>query len=126
VSVFSDVHDVTRESRGFAGSLQASRDKVVVRLAGELDICVAEDVQALLDCAAVRAAPTTIVDLSDVTFIDAHSIGLILAAWESTLRQGRTLGVKGAHGVVAELLDWLGPDDLVINAGAGRERRSLR
>jgi len=87
---------------------------LVVRLTGELDLASDLELRALLRSTTEQGAPVTVVDLSEVTFIDAHAIGLIAAAYTSATKSGRVLGVVGLHGVVADVFHLTGLDALVL------------
>ncbi|GAA1824464.1 STAS domain-containing protein [Luedemannella flava] len=81
----------------------------LIFLAGELDLATAADLHRLLtDATTSSTAPTIVLDLSDVTFIDAHSISLIMAAQQVATGRGRQLRIVGLHGTPAMVFDVLG------------------
>jgi anti-anti-sigma factor len=82
----------------FRGCLYYAGTGVLVRLVGELDLAATDELEALLRQAAGYAVDSVVLDFSEVTFIDAHCIGLIVSAWHAAQRQHRTLGVAGLHG----------------------------
>jgi len=96
--------------------------RLVVRLSGELDVTSDHEIRAVLRKAAERRAPVTVVDLSGVTFIDAHGIGLIAGARRSAKERGRVLGVVGLHGLVAHVFRLLDLDALVLTAAECHDR----
>ena len=65
-----------------------------------------------LRAAQSRRVAAILLDLSEVNFIDAHSIGLIVAAWASAKDHGRVLCVVGLHGMPARLFSMLGLERL--------------
>jgi anti-anti-sigma factor len=98
------------------GDLDPGARGLVVRLSGEVDVTSDHEIRAVLRKAAQRGAPVTVVDLSGVTFIDAHGIGLIAGARKSANERGRVLGVVGLHGLVAHVFRLLDLDALVLTA----------
>jgi anti-anti-sigma factor len=93
----------------------------VVCLAGELDLGSDVELRALFDKIAGHGAAVTVVDLSEVTFIDAHGIGLIVAAHRSAVERGRVLGVVGLRGPVEYVFSLFPLGDLVLTAAEARE-----
>jgi anti-anti-sigma factor len=99
---------------------------VVVRLAGELDMSTAAELRRrLLRVVKSTAAPTIVLDLSDVSFIDAHCAGLIETTWADARCRGRQLRVDGLHGIPARVFNVLGLEPIVARRrwedGPGRE-----
>lgn len=77
----------------------------VVELAGEYDISTADDLRAALDDAVPGPHGLLVIDLTHVTFIDAHCTGRLLSA----ASQQRIILV-GATGIVARVLDLVDPE----------------
>jgi anti-anti-sigma factor len=92
----------------------------VVWLAGELDIASAEELRRVL-ATVVRsgAAARVLLDMRDVRFIDAHSIGLIVEASIAAQAGGRALQVHAPSGVPARLFQILGLGSMLVRAGDG-------
>lgn len=89
-------------------SLDHGGDEVCLALAGELDLSVAEQLQTALDEALALAPKTLIIDLGAVSYIDSHSVGLILRARNTATSDGHRLVVINAHGLVQQILDLMG------------------
>ena len=70
---------------------------VVVTLRGELDIANAADLGAVLSEAVARN-PHVIADLSDLTFIDCASLGVLVRARTRAREAGGDLVLAGARG----------------------------
>jgi anti-anti-sigma factor len=87
----------------FGASIQPGYGRTVVHLAGELDIAAGLAVEGALVCAVDLGAPTIVLDLSRVTFIDAYVIGLIVDARKNAADRGALLRVSGVQGPVAHL-----------------------
>jgi anti-sigma B factor antagonist len=98
----------------FNASLRIAPDRLLVHLSGELDLGSEVEIRALFDKIAGHEAAVTVVDLSQVTFIDAHGIGLIVAAYRSAVEHGRVLGVVGLQGIVAHMFRLSHLDALVL------------
>jgi anti-anti-sigma factor len=83
--------------------------RVVIHLAGELDLSMADELRRQVMDVVVSSASTTIVlDFSDVTLIDAHSVGVIVAARNRAEDLGRQLEVDRLHGMPARVFALLG------------------
>ena len=76
---------------------------VVVALRGELDIADAADLGAVL-WEAVAGNPHVIADLSDLTFIDCASLGVLVRARTRAREAGGDLVFAGARGKVGRVL----------------------
>jgi len=78
--------------------------QVLVRPAGELDIATAGGLRDRLRAAVeLEGVSTIVVDFSDVTFVDAYSIGVIVSAWNEAAARGRLLRVVRLSGMAAKL-----------------------
>jgi anti-anti-sigma factor len=95
-------------------------DCLVVVLTGELDLAVAAELRRRL-AEVVRSARTATIelDLAAVRFIDAHCIGLIVAARDAARRDGRELWVVGLRGLPAKVFALVGLDTLLTRPVAG-------
>lgn len=86
----------------------------VIYLAGDLDLATAVELrQRLMSVAESSTAAEIVLDFSDVRFIDARSIGAILAAWQAATCRGRQLRVDGLHGISATIFDALGLEPIL-------------
>jgi len=93
----------------FGWSRRRVGDADVISLAGELDMAVADELHLLLMTAAASGTAATIVlDLSDLSFIDARCTSVIAAAWATARRHGVRLEVVGLHGTPELVFDVLG------------------
>ena len=119
MSILSANRHVFDEPSRFGVWVRPADGRTVVHLSGELDIAAGRTVGEALGRAANLGAPTTVIDVSRVTFIDACVIGLIIKARSSATERGALLGVSGVAGHVAELFAVLGLGDLVLTAANG-------
>ena len=76
---------------------------VVVTLRGELDVANAADLGAVLSKAVARN-PYVIADLSDLTFIDCASLGVLVRARTRAREAGGDLVLAGARGKVLRVI----------------------
>jgi len=76
---------------------------VVVALRGELDIADAAGLGAVV-WGAVACNPHVIADLSDLTFIDCASLGVLVRARTRAREAGGDLVLAGARGKVGRVL----------------------
>jgi anti-sigma B factor antagonist len=107
------------------GCMYVVDSAAVVSLRGELDLATTPDLQELLDRAGAAPASSILVDLSGVSFIDAHTIGVIICAWTAAQRSGQQLRVDGLANQPARVFDilelrgWLAPHGPEVST-AGR------
>jgi anti-anti-sigma factor len=124
----------------FGWSQRCVEGTVVIHLVGELDLSTAAALRSRLMSVAESGGTAAIVlDLSEVCFIDAGSIGLIATAWAVAKSRGRQLWVDGLHGIQAQIFGLLGLESMLLRrtsqdgaggdaggryepAGAGRRR----
>ena len=102
-----------RASVGEPGRLLWSQrsvgDTVMVCLTGELDLSTATEFhRRLLSVTESATAATIVLDLSQVSFIDAHNTGVIVCACTAAEARGRALQVDGLHGIPARVFRLLG------------------
>jgi anti-sigma B factor antagonist len=94
---------------------------VVIHLAGELDMSTAAELDSrLAKVVGSGTAGAVVLDLSDVSFVDACCVGVMVTAWSSAARRGRELRVDGLHGVPARVFDLLGLDWMLGGNAGGR------
>lgn len=77
-------------------------DEHVVRLRGELDIADAGRVHDLL---MGTAGSRMVVDVSQLTFIDARGISAIVAARSAIIEAGHPFSIRGARGIVRRVFE---------------------
>jgi anti-anti-sigma factor len=88
---------------------------VVVCLAGELDFGTAAELRRrLMNVVESGAAGAVVLDLSDVRFIDAHSVGVVVNAWAAAKSRGRELWIEGLHGIPARVFGLLGLERMLV------------
>lgn len=92
----------------FRWSQQCTADAVVVSLAGELDIASVQLPPLLLWLVESGPAPTIVLDMTELSFIDAYCVGLIVSAQKAAKARGRVLLVDGLHGVPARVFRLVG------------------
>src|SRR5262249_19235910 len=88
-------------SCGFGWSQRRVDGGVVVDVAGELDFATSTELGQRLLNVVESGAAVVVLDLSELRFIDAHCVGLIVAAWEAARCRGRRLEIDGLRGIPA-------------------------
>ena len=84
---------------------------VTVTISGEIDIATS---QAMRDALTTGPGPAHLeVDLSDVTFMDASGIGVLLAARQRAVDGGGSLTLRAPSWAVRRLTGVLGLDELL-------------
>ena len=107
-----------RRLASFRWSHRFVGDAVVIHLAGEMDLSTAAELRRLLEVVETDTAATIVLDMSEVSFIDAHSIGVILHAWTAAEVRGQVLQVDRLRGLPARVVRLLGLESTLC-AGAG-------
>jgi anti-anti-sigma factor len=103
----------------FRWSQRCGHDAVVVSLAGELDVASVELEPLLLRIAESGPAPTIVLDMSELDYIDAHCVGVIVGAWKAAKARGRVLQVNGLHGLPARLFRLVGLEPMLARRPDG-------
>jgi anti-anti-sigma factor len=80
----------------------------VVRVRGEHDISTVAELSAVLYGAAVLADDGLVVDLGEVSILDASTIGVIVACCNALGLQGRSLTIRSPAKPARRLLDICG------------------
>jgi anti-sigma B factor antagonist len=93
-------------------SSSTESDRVVVALSGECDLSVRDRVTSEL-MAALSRSSVVVVDLASLVFMDSSGVHALVTAHHRAERDGRRLYVINAAGVVAELLNLTGVDELL-------------
>jgi anti-sigma B factor antagonist len=114
-----------------AGHFGWSRRRIgcadVISLAGELDLATTSELrQRLMSVAESSAATTIVLDLSDVRYIDARSVDVIVAVWSAATSRGRRLQVEGLHGMPALVFGVLGLEPILVADGRTSWRDGAR
>src|SRR5947208_17122760 len=98
----------SQSRQDFAMRVRRDGDRLLVTVAGELDLTTAPDLEELL----LASAPYVDLelDLAELAFIDSSGLRLLLAERERALRDGGRLLVTGAQGTVARVFAVSGLD----------------
>ncbi|GAA0479054.1 hypothetical protein Ade02nite_40210 [Paractinoplanes deccanensis] len=93
-------------------------DSDVISLTGELDRDAAPELrQKLMSAAVSSTAATFVLDMSELTFIDAGGVGVVLTVHATAASRGRQFRVEGLHGTPKKVFEILG----LLPKLAGRE-----
>jgi anti-anti-sigma factor len=103
----------------FRWSQRCGDGAVVVSLAGELDLAAVGLEPLLLRVVESGPAATIVLDMSDVGFIDAYSVGIIVSAWKAAKARGRVLRVDGLRGLPARLFRLVGLESVLARRPGG-------
>jgi anti-anti-sigma factor len=102
---------VPRQDR-FSVRIDEARDRLDVRAAGELDIATAPALESALLHALDSGAPSIVLDLERVSFID--SMGLRVLVWAAKeSRQGDRLRIDCGSGPVRRMVELTALDRLL-------------
>ena len=100
---------MTITSRPFAVEVTSGASGLVVRLAGELDLETVSELSARF----VGLDANIVVDLADLTFIDATGISGLVSAHERTVKIGRSFALRSPTAQVAKVLSMTGVDQVL-------------
>lgn len=79
-----------------------------VRLAGELDLSVADELRDLLDGLITEGHPRIELDLGEIAFVDSRAIGVLIGAQKRAERAGGGIRVRKPQATVRKAFDILG------------------
>jgi anti-sigma B factor antagonist len=96
-------------------------DAIVLRATGEIDVSTVDVLRRELD-AARAGAPTTLLDLSGVTFIDSTGLHLLLDASHSSATSDWGFFVVRLSSAVQRLIEVSGTGDLIMIVDPRAER----
>jgi anti-sigma B factor antagonist len=88
--------------------LRTENDRVVVTLAGELDMANAPLLQKAVESKDLAGSKTIVLDLQGLTFLDSTGLRIILAAREQCWRRGQEFAVTPGSQQVQRLLSVTG------------------
>lgn len=88
--------------------LRRESDRVVVTLAGELDMANAPLLAEAVDSEQLAAAPTVVLDLQKLTFLDSTGLRVILSTREKCWRRSQEFAVTQGSPQVQRLLSVTG------------------
>ena len=98
-------------------------DRLMVRLAGELDHCCAQTVRRDLD--ALIADPSVrvlILDFTALTFMDSSGIGVVLGRYRQMRERGGQVAVAHMNRHVARIFHMSGMDRVIVNLDEQQSR----
>ena len=87
--------------------------RVIVRLRGDQDISTVPALSVELAQAIAINDADLVLDLRDVPFMDASTVGVIIGAREFLRPRGRSLTLRSISGIVRRLIEVCDLDDLV-------------
>jgi anti-sigma B factor antagonist len=90
----------------------------MVYLVGELDLSVVDQLEDQLRTALARATKALKVDLTDVTYIDSSSVGVLMRTLAAATDEGKAMRVVNAHGVCRRVLEVAGVAEVLGVDGA--------
>jgi anti-anti-sigma factor len=86
-------------------AVEPDRDRVIVRVGGELDLSVASDVGARVDELLGVGFTRIVVDLREVSFLDSAGVHMLVAAQRSAERHDAGLSLVAVPPSVRRVLD---------------------
>jgi anti-sigma B factor antagonist len=104
---------------GFLCDVQPDRDRVVVRVVGELDFGVAPQVVAAVDELLDAGFARIVIDLRDLSFLDSAGVHTLVSARRSADRRGSALSVVPGPREVQRVFELTATDSLLAFEDAG-------
>jgi anti-anti-sigma factor len=105
--------DVAVQHRPPVAAMERDGDRTVVLLAGELDIATVEVLTQILAKAIAIDDGDLVVDLSQVTFIDASTLAVLVRGRDFMRLQSREFQVRAPSVFVRRVLEVCGLADLI-------------
>jgi anti-anti-sigma factor len=96
----------------FETSSSSESGRTIVRLVGECDLTVRDELTTAL-LSAIDGSPLVVVDLTELSFLDSSGLNGFVTAYHAARDKDGWLYVINAGGVVAELLAMTGIGDLL-------------
>lgn len=97
-------------------------DTLTVRLAGEIDHHVCDEIRTEIDRELTRCGAVSLnFDFSSVTFMDSSGIGMVLGRYKKVTAQGGRVKIRNAGSLVRQLLDMAGIFSLMEYEEDGEE-----
>jgi anti-sigma B factor antagonist len=95
------------------GEITIDETALTVVLHGDLDMVTVDALRTMLDDVVTGPAPTVVVDLTDVAFLDVMSLSVILSTADALRESGRELTVRGASASVRRVCALLNAEDVL-------------
>ena len=83
----------------------SERDRVVVRLSGELDLASAPQLERELEGAAIDEAQQVVFDLDELEFLDSTGLQVLLSTHRRATERGQQFAITRGSPQVQRLLD---------------------
>lgn len=94
--------------------METVRDTLMVRIKGELDLAVADELRVLIDNRVKKDKPQTLIlDLDGVAFIDSSGLGVILGRYKKIHSMGGKMYIVRARRTVSTILEFAGIKKLI-------------
>jgi anti-sigma B factor antagonist len=90
----------------------AVADRLVVTVAGELDLAASDELREIL-VTAVAAHPVVVVDLAACPFMDSSGLRSLLAAAHRAQESGHLLSLAGVQPAVQRVIELTGMDTVL-------------
>lgn len=107
----------------WTADIRPHTDRVVVILAGEVDLSGLTDLRQVLSQANSHGV-TVVVDLAAVRFMDSSGISALIGAYHDAVAGGRTLTITNPGGQVRRALHITGVLDLLATSQASDKDRA--
>lgn len=82
----------------------------VIAARGELDLSSSDSLRSVLDAGLADGTPRIAVDLTEVSFMDSSSLGVLVAGLKRARDQGGEIRLVGVHGSPAKVIELTGLD----------------
>jgi anti-sigma B factor antagonist len=112
--------DVTHPPE-FRFAVQPDRERVTVRLAGELDLGVAGGVAAAVDELIDAGFDHVVMDLRELSFMDSAGVHMLVSAQQSAERRKCAVSLIRGPGNVQRVLELTAADSLFTFLSAGTD-----
>jgi anti-anti-sigma factor len=104
---------------GFSASVTTAGEVALVTLAGEADLAARPEFSAALDDALATDAPTVVLDVARLSYLESACLRTVLHAYRTADEQGRHLVMRNVRGIVRRVLDVAGVTAVLVEHGNG-------
>jgi anti-anti-sigma factor len=100
-------------SAGFGVAIDFDANPVVVAVRGEVDLCTGPELRSVLNAVIGQSHSSVVLDLAQMTFIDASGLGVLVHASALLQPSGGTLVLRSPPAMTRRILDITGVGNIV-------------
>ena len=106
--------DIDAPTATLTTALDLSAERLVIKLAGEIDMASVDPLIRTLDAVVEHVATSVVVDLDEVTFIDSSGLRTLLVGRDELAERGIDLMVRNPQPQAVRLLTITCTEDILL------------